>query len=192
MKNPGTFSEELFQKVLQGISLQKYSDTVLGTARAPGISPSSRSWHIIEMATQKLKEFKERDPSVIPPFAICIDTIHRSGEAFMAAQGIDKGHKQVLGFWQGATENHELGELLLSDMEIRGLSLSKKILWITDGGRGIIKTLKDRFGKKLLHQWCTIHKDRNIQRHRAKKYRKEVHRCFKIALEQNTYEDARS
>lgn len=108
----------------------------------------------------------------------------------MVGLGIDmEGHKHVLGFWQGVTENHELCEELLSDMERRGLELSKRILWVTDGGKGIIKTLKERFGKKLIHQRCTIHKDRNIQRHLAQKYRKEAHRRFRTALEQNSYED---
>ena len=97
----------------------------------------------------------------------------------------------ALGFWQGATENHEICEELLGDLERRGLLLSKKIIWVTDGGKGIIKALKDRFGKKLIHQRCTIHKDRNIQKHLAKKYRKEAHLRFKTALEQNSYDDAR-
>ncbi len=69
---------------------------------------------------------------------------------------------------QGATENHEICEELLSDMERRGLPLSRKTLWITDGGKGIIKALKERYAKKLLHQRCTIHKDRNIQKHLAR------------------------
>jgi transposase-like protein len=76
-------------------------------------------------------------------------------------------------------------------MERRGLRLSRKIIWVTDGGKGIIKALRDRFGKKVIHQRCTIHKDRNIQKHLAKKYRKEAHRRFTTALEQNSYEDAR-
>jgi hypothetical protein len=81
----------------------------------------------------------------------------------MVVLGIDReGIKHVLGFWQGATENHEICTELLADMESRHLTLSKNILWVTDGGKGIIKTLKDRFGKKLIHQRCTIHKDRNI------------------------------
>ena len=77
------------------------------------------------------------------------------------------------------------------DMQMRGLALSKKILWITDGGRGIIKALKERFGTKLLHQRCTIHKDRNIQAHLPKRHRKMAHRRFMIALEQNSYSDAK-
>lgn len=192
LKKPGTFSEELLQKVLRGISLQKYKETVINTAHTLGVSPSTLSRHIVEITTQKLKEFKERDLSLITPFAVFIDTIHRAGEAFMVAIGIDtEGYKHVLGFWQGATENHDICESLLADTERRGLVLSKKVLWVTDGGKGIIKTLKNRFGKKLIHQRCTIHKDRNIQKHLAKKYRKEAHRRFKIALEQVQYDDAK-
>ena len=71
------------------------------------------------------------------------------------------------------------------------MKISKKLIWVTDGGKGIIKALKERFGKKLIHQRCTIHKDRNIQKHLAKRYRKEAHRRFRIALEQTRYEDAR-
>lgn len=51
--------------------------------------------------------------------------------------------------------------------------------------------LRERFGEKLVHQRCTIHKSRNIQRHLAKKYRKEAHRRFAVALEQALYIDAK-
>jgi transposase-like protein len=192
LKKPGVFSEQVLNKMLRGLSGRKYRETVLETSRTFGISPGTVSRHMVEITTQKLQEFKERDLSGIKLFALFIDTIHRGGEAFMVGLGLDvEGQKHVLGFWQGATENHEVCEELLSDMERRGLELPKRILWVTDGGKGILKTLKERFGKKLIHQRCTIHKDRNIQRHLAKKYRKEAHRRFKTALEQNSYEDAR-
>jgi transposase-like protein len=192
LKKPGAFSQELLNKILLGISTRKYRETLMETAGAFGVSPGTVSRHVVEVTVQRLKEFKERGLSDIIPFAIFIDTIHRGGEAFLIALGIDtEGYKHVLGFWEGATENHEICEELFMDMERRGLRLSKKILWVTDGGKGIIKALKERFGKKLIHQRCTIHKDHNIQRHLAKKYRKEAHRRFKIALEQNSYEDAK-
>jgi putative transposase len=192
LKKPGVFSEEVLNKMLRGLSGRKYRETLLETSHRFGVSPSAVSRHVVEVTAQKLREFKERNLSDVRIFALLIDTIHRGGEAFMVGLGIDtEGQKHVVGFWQGATENHELCEELLSDMERRGLELSKRILWVTDGGKGILKTLKERFGKKLIHQRCTIHKDRNIQRHLAKKYRKEAHRRFKIALEQTHYEDAR-
>ena len=45
--------------------------------------------------------------------------------------------------------------------------------------------------RSLFISRCTIHKDKNIQRHLAKRYRKEAHWRFRRALEQNSYEDAR-
>ena len=102
-----------------------------------------------------------------------------------------KGRSSHWGSGEGATENHEICEELLEDVERRGLKLSKRVLWVTDGGGGIIKALKSRYGKKLIHQRCTLHKDRNIQRHLPKRYRKQAHHLFTAALEQNSYKDAK-
>ena len=192
LKEPGAFSEELLCKILRGISSQRYSETVIEAANAFGVSASSVSRHIVSVTTKKLKDFKERDLSDFRTFAIFIDTIHRAGKAFMVALGIDaEGQKRVLGFWEGATENNEVCKELFMDLERRGLKLTKKVMWVTDGGSGIIKALKEKFGKKLIHQRCTIHKDRNIQKHLPKRYRKEAHRQFRTALEQSKYKDAR-
>lgn len=192
LKGAEGFSEELLTKVLRGMSCQKYTDTVTEAAEAFGVSASSVSNHIIEATGRHLKEFKERSLSFFKPFAIFLDTIHRGGEAFIVGLGIDaNGEKTALGFWEGATENHEICEGLIADMQRRGLPVSRRIIWVTDGGKGIIKALRDHFGKRLIHQRCTIHKDRNIQRHLAKRYRKEAHHRFRTALGQNRYEDAR-
>ncbi len=137
LKEPGRFSEELLMKVLRGISCQKYGETVVEAAQTFGVSASSISQHIIAATARQLKEFKERSLSAFEPFAIFLDTIHRGGEAFVVGLGIDRtGGKKALGFWEGATENHELCEELLADMERRGLTLSRKIIWITEGCRG--------------------------------------------------------
>ena len=192
LRKPESFSEELLAKILRGISCRKYSDTVIEAAGAFGVSAGSVSRHIIAATARKLGEFKERDLSDFEPFAIFVDTINRAGAGFLVSLGINlAGEKQVLGFWEGATENNEVCKGLFSDLERRGLKLSKRILWVTDGGSGIIKALKDRFGKRLIHQRCTIHKDHNIQRHLPKKYRAEAHRRFRTALAQSRYADAR-
>jgi transposase-like protein len=125
------------------------------------------------------------------PFAVFIDTVHRGGTAFVVALGLDvSGQKRALGFWEGATENAEVAQTLLGDLEARGLKLGAKVLFIIDGGKGVAKALKDRYGRKLIVQRCTIHKDRNLQAHLPKKYRKEAHRRFRVALEQNEYTEA--
>jgi putative transposase len=58
------------------------------------------------------------------------------------------------------------------------------------GSKGLSKTLKSRYGRKLLVQRCTIHKDRNLQAHLPKRHRAEAHRRFGLALEQNDYTEA--
>jgi transposase-like protein len=192
MRQSGQFSNEVLEKILRGVSAQKYEETVAESAKAFGVSPSSISKKVVEVTAQRLREFQERSLASFNPFAIFLDTIHRGQEAFLVALGIDpQGEKMALGFWQGSSENHDICKELFADLESRGLELSKKVLFVTDGGTGIIKALRDRFGKKLLHQRCAIHKSRNLQRHLAKKYRKEAHRRLMAALEQNSYTDAR-
>jgi len=193
LRSHGQFSEEMLERILRGVSSQKYEETVLDAAQAIGVSPSSISKKMVEITAKKLSEFKGRSLIDFKPFAIFLDTIHRGDEAFLVALGIDtKGDKKALGFWQGSSENHAVCEELFQDLEKRGLPLGKKIIFVTDGGSGLIKALKDRFGKKLLHQRCSIHKSRNLQKHLAKKYRKEAHRKLMNALEQENYTDAKA
>ena len=192
LKNRGGFSEELLSKVLRGMSSRKYEETVTEAGKAFGVTPSSVSRHLVEATAKQLKQFRERSLEEFPVFAMYLDTVHRGGQAFVVALDVDReGKKLPLGFWEGATENHEICEELLEELERRGLKLSKQVIWVTDGGGGIIKALKGRYGKKLIHQRCTLHKDRNIQRHLPKRYRKRAHHLFATALEQNSYKDAK-
>jgi len=192
LKNPGQFSEEIISKALRGISTREYGETLTGTAHAFGVSPSSISKHIVSASSAKLKEFKERDLSHFKAFTIFLDTVHRGGSAFIVALGIDlAGDKVPLGFWEGGTENSEICLELLNNLEGRGLNFYNKIIWVTDGGKGVIKALKDKIGKKLIHVRCSIHKDRNIQSHLPKRYRKEAHHRFRTALAQVEYIEAK-
>ena len=193
LQDPSQFSEELLTKALLGLSGRKYKETVSKMAGCFGISPSSVSRHMVQATARKLKEFRERDLSPIDIFAVFLDTIHRGGVAFIIALGLDvQGKKWNLGFWEGATENHAVCQALLSDLENRGLMLGSHVLFVTDGGGGIIKCLRDRYGKDLVHQRCTIHKDRNIQDHLPKKYRNEAHRRYRRALELTRYFEAKA
>ena len=193
LQNPEQFSDELLTKSLRGLSGRKYRETVLETAGVFGISASSVSRRLVQATTRKIREFLERDLGSIDLFAVFLDTIHRGGVAFVIALGLDRsGKKWNLGFWEGATENHVLCQSLLSDLESRKLKLSSGIIFITDGGSGIRKCLKERYGKDLIHQRCTIHKGRNIQDHLPKRYRQEAHRRYRRALELTRYSEARA
>jgi len=192
LRDPSQFSEELLTKVLCGLSGRRYKETLMDTAEVFGVSAGSISNQIVGATGRQLSELLERDLSGIELFALYLDTVHRGGAAFVVALGLDiQGNKHSLGFWEGATENHEICKSLFSDLESRGLQLSRETLFITDGGSGIKKCLKRRYGQDLLHQRCTIHKDRNIQAHLPKRYRKEAHRRFRNALALKHYADAK-
>ena len=192
LRDSGTFSDEILGQMMAGLSARQYKKTVVKAANAFGVSPSSVSRHFIKASAKKLQELLERDLSKFDPFAILMDTVHRGGIAFIVALGIDVGgEKMVLGYWEGSTENAEITNELLADLERRGLKLTDEIIFITDGGKGIIAALKAKFGDKLIHQRCTIHKDRNIQKHLAKKYRQKVHEWYRRALKHLKYEDAK-
>jgi transposase-like protein len=185
------FSEQLLGQSLAGLSARRYRETLVNAAEAFGVSPSAVSERLVEVTSQKLKEFREQGLEDFHPFAIFLDTVHRGGVAFVVALGLDiQGQKLVLGFWEGATENAEVAETLLADLEQRGLKLSAKVLFIIDGGNPESFRGKSRYGRKLLVQRCTIHKDRNLQAHLPKRHRAEAHRRFRLALEQNDYKEA--
>lgn len=63
LKNKGVFSNELLEKMLHGVSAQKYEETVISSAAAVGVSASTVSRHIVEATSQKLKEFRGRSLS---------------------------------------------------------------------------------------------------------------------------------
>jgi len=192
LKQPRQFSEEMLVRAMRGLSGRKYRETVEEVSENFGISASSISKRLVEATAEKLRELRERNLKDFEAFAIFLDTVHRDGVAFVVALGIDiSGKKQVLGFWEGATEHQEVAKSLLSDLESRGLNLTDAIIFVTDGGGGIIRALKDRFGSGLIHQRCTIHKDRNLQRHLPKRYRKECHRRFCHALALKDYFEAK-
>jgi len=58
LRSPGQLSEELLEKILRGVSAQKYADTVIGSAEAFGVSPTSVSRKLVELTAQKLEAFK--------------------------------------------------------------------------------------------------------------------------------------
>jgi transposase-like protein len=89
-----------------------------------------------------------------------------------------------LGILQGSSENHEICEALFNALERRGLARSNRILFVSDGGGSLLKALRERFGKKLVHQRCAFHKRRNMQRHLANAYREEAYHKRIPALDQ--------
>ena len=95
LKNRGGFSEELLSKVLRGMSSRKYEETVTEAGKAFGVTPSSVSRHLVEATAKQLKQFRERSLEEFPVFAMYLDTVHRGGQAFVVALGVDREGKKA-------------------------------------------------------------------------------------------------
>ena len=184
LNNRSRFSQKVLLKALKGISCRNYQGTIDGLLDDFGLSWSSISRHLKEATMEQLKELQERSYEGIDSFAVFLDGYHIGSQVFIVGLAVDVyGEKHVLGFWEGATESHEVSIELLNNLEDRGLQFSEEILFVIDGGKGLIKALKEKIGKGLIYQRCVIHKDRNTQKHIPKKYRKEAHRRFRNAIE---------
>lgn len=191
LKNPEEFSQELMNHWLSGMSGRRYAWLIEDVSERLGVSASSISRHLVVAGAKRLEEFRERRLEDFDPFAVFIDSVHRGDSVFIVGLGVNiHGEKRALGFWEGATENHEICEMLFCDLERRGLRLHNGIVFTTDGGKGVIKALRRRFGRKVLHQRCTVHKCRNICSHLPKRYRDEARRRFNRAINMTTYEEA--
>ena len=192
LKNRGGFSEELLSKVLRGMSSRKYEETVTEAGKAFGVTPSSVSRHLVEATAKQLKQFRERSLEEFPVFAMYLDTVHRGGQAFVVALGVDREGKKLPTGLLGRSDGEP--------RDLRGITggaRATRIEAFQAGNLGYRRRGRDhqgtqgRYGKKLIHQRCTLHKDRNIQRHLPKRYRKRAHHLFATALEQNSYKDAK-
>ena len=83
------------------MSARKYDETVTNAGKAFGVTPSSVSRHLVEATAKQLKQFQERRLEDFSLFAMYLDTVHRGGQAFVVALGVDgEGKKLPLGFWE--------------------------------------------------------------------------------------------
>lgn len=189
---PGRSRKNCWGKILRGVSAQKYADTVLDAAHTIGVSPTAISHKVIDMTTAKLKAFQERPLKAFTPFALFLDTIRRGGEALVVALGMDVSReKMALGFWQGSSENHQICEALFRDLEQRGLALARRILFVADGGSGLIKSppgpVRQEAGASAL---CHL-EEPEPPAAPGSPTTPEAHRRLMTALEQTSYADAR-
>jgi len=125
LKKPDVFSEQLLEQWRAGMSGRRYAWIIEDANERLGVSAQAAvSRHLVQASAQRLEQFRERDVSGFEPFAIFLDSVHRGGRVFIVGLGINiTGYKQVLGFCEGATENHEICTELLGDVERRGLRL---------------------------------------------------------------------
>ena len=81
--------------------------------------------------------------------AILIDGIHFGKQVLVVALGIQTSReKEVLGLWQGATENTTVVKELLEDLVARGLDPERRYLFVIDGAKALRAGIERVFGER--------------------------------------------
>jgi putative transposase len=149
--------------VLNGVSTRRYKETIIGAARAVGVSKSSVSREFVERAEAVLKELLERPLGELDIIVVMIDGKVIAQKHVLIAIGVDTaGAKHALGIREGASENAQIVTALLEDLVARGLGPSRPRLFVIDGSKALRAGIERVYGDTAAVQRCRIHKIRNV------------------------------
>ena len=176
-------SEALLKKIIFGLSENNYGEVAKMTTESFGLSQSSVSRAFVEESEKALKEFEARDLGSYDFIGLVIDGKYLSKEQVLIALGITiSGDKIPLSFIHSTTENSESISGLLKELIRRNFKFTEGLYTITDGSTGLIKAVKEVFGKYAVAQRCTWHKRENVVSYLPKEkqdhYRGKLQRAY--------------
>ena len=187
-----TLDEEVWWKMLRGLTTRNYPLVTRSFAQAYGIEKSATSERFIQASRGKLKELMERPLSGLKLAAIVIDGTPFKGRHMIAAIGVgNDGKKTVLGLREGATENATVVRELLEELVGRGLDFSLPRLYVLDGAKALQAAVKRHAGEAALIQRCQVHKRRNVLEQLPDEYQPGIERKLLAAYAMVEYADAR-
>lgn len=189
LQKDGRLADRMLEIMIAGVSTRRYEDVLPQMAETVGISKSQVSREFIEAGERLLKDLAERDFSETDMLVVYVDGLQFGGYHVICAVGVDAGgHKHVLGFREGATENAEVATALLEDLAQRGLSPFRKRLFVIDGSKALRKAIDQVFGKENPVQRCRNHKVRNVLGHLPKDQHDQAKSTMKAAFKMNADE----
>jgi transposase-like protein len=192
LQRPQGIDEEVFRKVLSGISCRRYREAQEMIPLVFGLSSSSVSRRFRRASERRLKELKERRLDNFDVIAIVIDgKTFREDEMIIALGVTVEGEKVVLGFIQAGTENASVCRDFLNDLLERGLKIEEGILCVMDGSKGLRKAVEDVFGGYALVQRCQWHKRENVVSYLPKGKQGGFRKALQKAYEKPTYNEAK-
>ncbi len=163
LQEPYKEDEQVFKKLLNGLSTHKYRESAELVPEVFGISASNLSRRFKYASYAKLKQLQERRLDKYDFIAIFIDGKRYADDGIMIALGIAlDGKKIILGIEQMATENHRPVSRFFEKLIERGLRCEDGLLFIIDGSKGIEKAIHEVFPACAVIQRCHYHKIENV------------------------------
>lgn len=188
LQDPQALNQTALRKVIAGVAQRRVDADLEADQPLPegqhayGASKSSVSRRWIAATEATLAAQGERRLDDHRYLAILIDGKGFGEHLLLAAVGIDeRGHKHVLGVWEGDSENGEVCQAALEDLARRGLDVRRGVLVVLDGGKGLAAAVRALWGDVAVVARCRIHKQRNILRHLPKAEQRRVRRVLQQA-----------
>ena len=193
LQHDGRRQRAVREGIVAGLTSRSYHQAVQSVLEGYGIEKSSVSRQFVAASTAQLKQLCEKKLGDLDLVALLIDGIHLGQQVLVVALGIEtSGEKQVLGLWQGATENSTVVKELLEDLVARGLNPERRYLFVIDGAKALRAAIERVFGDRAEVQRCQIHKRRNVQEHLPKQAQGDTDRRIRNAYALTNYADAKA
>ena len=191
LQKPYCAGDQVFKKLLNGLSMRKYAQSAEITPEVFGLSASNMSKRFKIATAAKLRKLMTRSLNQCDFIAIFIDGKRFSEEGIVISVGITaEGKKVILGLAQMNTENHRAVEEFFDNLIERGLQFEEGLLFVVDGSKGLIKAINRKFSGYALIQRCLWHKRENITSHLAKGQQIIWRKKLQTAYAKLTYSEA--
>jgi transposase-like protein len=160
MRDPANNAAAVVKAMRAGMSTRSQA-----WARKGVMSKSAASRHLIEATAAKVGELRERDLRGTEFFGLMLDGVALAGDAVVVvALGLAfDGHKVVLDFEPGASENTAVAKALVRRLQSRGFGPrpGQRLLAILDGSRPLETAVIAAWPETII-QRCLVHKERNL------------------------------
>ena len=182
---------DVHRRLIRGVSTRNYDDALGALADGWGLKKSAVSAAFVRASKKDLDLLNGRPLGEMTFVTVFLDGTFFADHTCLVALGITQdGKKVVLGLRDGASENSELVKDLLADLVERGLTLTRRALFVLDGSKALAKAVRAAFGDQAVIQRCILHKLRNVLSYLPPSRHAEARRRLNVAWGMTSYGDA--
>lgn len=192
LQSPYLCDNKTMLKLLNGISMRKYKESVELVPEVFGLSPSNLSKRLKKNTLDSLRGLKTRSLEAYDFICIFIDGKRYADQGILIALGITMdGEKIILDIEQSHSESSMVTGQLFDRLIERGLKYEEGLLFIIDGSKGIIKAIRQKFQEYGFIQRCVWHKQQNITSYLSNFQAELSKRDLKKAYKKTSYKEAK-
>ena len=193
LQEPHRLDEQLFLRLLNGLSTHKYRESSELVPEVFGISASNVSKRFKSCGKAYLKKLLNRSLSEYDFIALFLDGKTYAKEGIVVALGITlEGCKIIVGIEQINTENSRSVGQFIDKLTARGFKYEEGLLCMIDGAKGFTKAIENKFKQYAFIQRCQQHKKENVVSYLAKDMQKTYRLRLTKAYEHVTYSQAKT